>query len=57
MPSEPSGADIDRDCLMCHEWCDGPDGEMESGVAFGGLCGECCILKMKEKENEGAADE
>lgn len=37
-----------RECLMGHDWCDGPDGERVSGEAFGGLCGECCIKQSKE---------
>lgn len=42
----------DRDCLMDHEWCDGPDGELESGHPFGGLCGDCCIKKSREMNND-----
>lgn len=40
--------DFCRDCLMDHDWCDGPDGERVSGEPFGGLCGECCITQSKE---------
>lgn len=42
----------DRDCVMGHGWCDGPDGETESGVAFGGLCGSCHIKRSREKYSE-----
>ena len=34
-----------RDCLMAHDWCDGPDGETVDGEAFGGLCGSCHIKR------------
>jgi hypothetical protein len=39
----------ERECLMGHEWCDGPDGETESDVPWGGLCSECSIRRSREE--------
>lgn len=40
----------DRDCVVGHGWCDGPDGETDDGEPFGGLCGSCHIKRSKEQE-------
>ena len=42
----------ERECLEDHEWCDGPDGETESEVAFGGLCGSCHIERSRNPDTE-----
>jgi len=42
----------DRDCLMSHDWCDGPDGETVDGEPFGGLCGDCYIKRSRETGTE-----
>ena len=32
------------------EWCDGPDAELESGVAFGGICSECYFERSRDTD-------
>lgn len=44
----------EAECTMDHQWCNGPDGELNSGEAFGGICSSCYNEKMRklEKDNE-----
>lgn len=47
----------ERKCVFGHDWCDGPDADLESGEPFDGICGSCFIQRGKEETSpEPGAD-